>query len=337
MAEKGDSALPGRTLYFRVHHHGDSPFASAAEIPYDQLQSTPILDIAARLWEPERYACFRVCYASMRLLDDLVDDARETYRDDLSRVAASLAEQLQAGLRALRAASDDNALVAQLVAARKQFAIPFWPWERLALAMTYDLTHNGFSGFHQFLTYCEGAAIAPAAIFMHLCGVRTGGLDIVPPHYDIRAQARHLALFAYLTHIARDLFVDHRRGLNYFSDDLLKEYQFDRHTISDAIAAIGRQPQDTRDRLTGLLSRWLGLAARYRTRARAHLDQLTPTLEIRYAASLELVYGLYNQQFEQLRSNFTSLDESVCGVPSDQLKEQVQRLLSRFEPVRAKE
>ncbi len=35
--------------------------------------ANPIMDIAARFWEDERYTAARICYQSMRVIDDLID------------------------------------------------------------------------------------------------------------------------------------------------------------------------------------------------------------------------------------------------------------------------
>ena len=46
------------------------------DLDFNQILTNPILDIGARFWEDERYNAFRICYRSMRLLDDLVDNRK---------------------------------------------------------------------------------------------------------------------------------------------------------------------------------------------------------------------------------------------------------------------
>ncbi len=46
------------------------------ELDFGKVLKNPILDIAARLWEDDRYEAFKTCYRSMRAIDDLVDGVK---------------------------------------------------------------------------------------------------------------------------------------------------------------------------------------------------------------------------------------------------------------------
>ncbi|MCW4040280.1 MAG: hypothetical protein NWE83_05970, partial [Candidatus Bathyarchaeota archaeon] len=46
------------------------------ELDFRRVLKNPILDIAARIWDDERYEAFKTCYRSMRAIDDLVDGAK---------------------------------------------------------------------------------------------------------------------------------------------------------------------------------------------------------------------------------------------------------------------
>ena len=46
------------------------------EPEFEKILTNPILDIAARFWDDDRYAAFKTCYRSMRILDDLVDNRK---------------------------------------------------------------------------------------------------------------------------------------------------------------------------------------------------------------------------------------------------------------------
>ena len=52
---------------------------------FQDILTNPILDIAARFWDDERYDAFKICYRSMRVVDNLVDD-RKSSGDGISRV-----------------------------------------------------------------------------------------------------------------------------------------------------------------------------------------------------------------------------------------------------------
>ena len=192
-----------------------------ADLDFADILTNPILDIAARVWESDRYEAFQVCYRSMRTIDDLVDDRKESGEPltptEIARYETMLSEWLV--LLEQGDASDD--FRAALLGVIRRFHLPVWPWQRLGKAMIYDLSYNGFASFYVFRHYAEGAAVAPASIFMHLCGINRRRDAYDPPIFDIAAMARDLALFSYCTHIIRDFQKDHLRHLNYFADNLL--------------------------------------------------------------------------------------------------------------------
>ena len=162
----------------------------------------------------------------------------------------------------------------------EKYRIPIWPWQRLAAAMKYDLTHDGFASFLTFLRYSEGAAISPASIFMHLCGVRKTGDKYDTPGYDIRLAARSLAIFSYLVHILRDFEKDHKSGLNYFADNLLRKFELNRETLSKIAQG---EPATPEFRL--LMNTYHRFAQYYRQKARRCIDSVLPHLEPRYQLS----------------------------------------------------
>jgi phytoene synthase len=271
---------------------------------FGQILTNPFLDIAARFWDQSRYDAFRICYRSMRYLDDLVDDRKVVdtpiTEDEIVRYENEIKYWLAAaGERPVRETS-----LAELTQTIDRFAIPLWPWERLCKAMIYDLKHEGFRSFRIFLRYAEGAAIAPASVFTHLCGLQ--GDDehgFRPPSYDVRKLARPLALFSYLVHIVRDFQKDQLRGLNYFADDMLKSCSLTPQDLRRA-AESGEIPDSLRD----LIGRYRHAADYYRGKARHTLDALAQSLEPHYRLSLEIIYGLYLLVFERINpvsGNFT--------------------------------
>lgn len=267
----------------------------ATHLDFSAILTNPILDIAARVWEEDRYAAFRVCYRSMRMIDDLVDHRRAEQSpitpDEVTSIEASINQWV---IDALTGRSSDE-FTAQFLTTVDEYRLPFWPWERLCRAMVYDLTHNGFSSFHSFLRYSEGAAISPAAVFMHLCGVRGEAGNRQAPPYDIRLAARPLAIFSYLVHLMRDFEKDQREGLNYFSDDILRQNDLTKEKLRELAIA-----QQTTKELRGLMSAYHHIAGEYQKRARAVVDQTLPMLAPRYQLSLELIYSLYSQIYAQI-------------------------------------
>ncbi len=168
---------------------------------FRSILTNPFLDLAARFWDPDRYQAFQVCYRSMREIDDLIDNARTdggaVPQNEVFRLRSRLFEIIT-DLKNGQANGDNGKALLETM---ERFRVPLWPWERLVRAMEYDLTHNGFDTFRDFLRYSEGAAIAPAAVFTHLCGLKREGetsrrTSFAAPSFDIRRAARPLAVFA---------------------------------------------------------------------------------------------------------------------------------------------
>lgn len=262
---------------------------------FSQILTNPILDIAARFWEPERYDAFRICYRSMRRLDDLVDDLKVHDGFVSEPDAVRLRLQIGAWLESIKARSGIGPNRLKLLKTMDRFGIPVWPWEQLCLSMLYDVEHSGFKDFSAFLRYTKGAAVAPASVFMHLCGVSSVDSQYSPPGFSIRKEARDLAIFSYLVHIIRDFRKDRLSNLNYFADNLLAEQSLTSADLHQIAAGAGITPS-----FRALIEKHLGFTKYYRARARHRIDALVGRMEPRYLFSLEVVFGLYDQIFERI-------------------------------------
>ena len=306
----------------------DSKLDFALHLDFSSILTNPILDIAARLWEEDRYNAFQICYRSMRRIDDLVDHRREDQTPispaELGSIKRSLTEWTQTAL----SGKSTDPFTRQFLDTLAKYRIPFWPWERLCTAMIYDLTHNGFSSFHQFLRYCEGAAISPAAVFMHLCGVRLKEDGNLPPAYDIRAAARPLAVFSYLVHIMRDFEKDQRAGLNYFADDLLRTAGLTPETLRDL--AVNRTDSP---KLRRLMTEYVRIASYYRRLARGTIDRTLRLMPPRYQLSLELIYSLYHQIFERLDPAHGQFTTEATNPAPTEVQARIQMTIKGFRAV----
>ncbi|MBU8933904.1 MAG: squalene/phytoene synthase family protein [candidate division Zixibacteria bacterium] len=300
----------------------------AAEIDFSEILTNPILDIAAQFWDNDRYDAFRVCYRSMRVLDDLVDNRKEAGSMISARERELLGNMIDDWLNSLHRKLPTDQFQKHLLKAIDHYRIPIWPWERLARAMKYDLNHDGFTSILVFLRYCEGAAIAPASIFTHLCGVTPSGDDFLPPSYDVRLAARSLALFSYFVHIMRDFQKDQQAGLNYIVDNMLAIENVSR---GDLQKIANGSPID--DRFRRLMARYAMVAEYYRLRARSNLDRLLPQLTPRYQLSLEVIYGLYLQIFQRVRPSSGMFTSEELNPTPEEVKGQLDRIVSSFEPL----
>ncbi len=300
----------------------------ARDVDFSHVLTNPILDIAAQLWEPDRYAAFRVCYRSMRRIDDLVDDRKEAGEEITPQDAQRLSSLLDDWLDAVRQGDRSEPFRAEFLDVIERFRIPLWPWQRLNKAMLYDLTHDGFRTLLTFMRYAEGAAIAPASIFMHLCGLKQEGDHYVPPAYDLRLAARHLAIFSYLVHIVRDFQKDQVRNLNYFSDDMLALHGLSRQDLSE-IAHGGRIGEKFRR----LMRSYHYIGGYYRAKARRTMDTVSRQLTPRYQLSLEMIYQLYLQIYERIDPDHGLFTGQELNPSPDEIDDRIQRTLDSFSPV----
>lgn len=297
----------------------------ASHLAFDDILTNPILDIAARLWERDRYEAFQVCYRSMRRIDDLVDNRKEAGDPLTPDEIENYESILEEWLTAVEKGEEQSGFQHELLATIRLFNIPLWPWKRLCKAMVYDLSHDGFPSLLAFRRYTEGAAVAPASIFMHLCGVRDEDGGHVPPVYDIAFEARDLAAFSYFVHIMRDFEKDQVRNLNYFADNMLAKHELTRAQLR-SIAETG-QPYPA---FRSLMADYKAIAEYYRARARRKLDRLAPTLGIQYRVSLEVIYQLYLQIFERVNPESGSFDSAALQPSPAEIRARLDKVLSRF-------
>jgi phytoene/squalene synthetase len=174
--------------------------------------------VASLFPDQDRYWAFCAAYASMRWIDDRIDNSAGS-AEELARwqEETNLAHRGKAGSSLYGPALADTF---------RRFDLPLEPWEKLAGAMKFDLLHSGFESYDIFLSYAEGATVAPAAVFSSLLLQRPKGDRFEPPiSYDVIHKAvRKAAIVCYEVHILRDAKEDIAAGRNYFPRDELDAY-----------------------------------------------------------------------------------------------------------------
>lgn len=175
---------------------------------------------AAMRLSPERQRFFLASYASMRVIDDIVDDGflelPDAERHAQRETVLETINQWQAQIISAKAGADNplpetgplsgdvyDAL--RLTLGRSDLSPE--PWVALADALHRDVAEEPMDEWDDFIAYCEGATAAPASIFVYLLSARydpeigyTSPLTN-PPIYH----ARDMAIFCYIIHILRDL------------------------------------------------------------------------------------------------------------------------------------
>lgn len=173
-------------------------------IDFEKIVEHPNILIAARFWESDRYQAAKKCYQFMRSIDDLIDDYKTEHvsiaPEDQSRFEANVYQWINTVIEV----SQNNPAHAELIETVQKFRIPVWPLEAFAKSMIYDIYHDGFPTLQSFIEYAQGASVAPASIFVHLCGLTQQNGHYLPPVFDVKRVATPCAIFSYLVHIIRD-------------------------------------------------------------------------------------------------------------------------------------
>jgi phytoene/squalene synthetase len=286
----------------------------------------PILDIAARFWEKDRYQAFQICYRAMRKIDDLVDNLKIMSKEIPKNESLQVKTHITNWLDSLKTKKSCDSSQAQLIEICDRFCIPVWPWEQFTKAMLYDLENDGYSTFIDFLRYSEGAAVAPASIFVHLCGLNFENHQCNLPCFNIREAARPLAIFSYLVHSIRDLQDDNQSGLNYFAADLMNERGLTKSDLKQ-IANGGPISHSFRD----LISLYVRLSRFYQNKALITFEDILPRLEPRYRLSLLLIHDLYMQILDRVDVQSGNFNFREINPPPEAIRKQIRRTISNFE------
>ncbi len=284
----------------------------------------PILDIAASFWDDELYRAFRVCYQSMRQLDDIVDNLKISGLSKNPELRAEVKEELEEVIFQLQNDVPAPAEVEELRETMKRFYIPMQPWLRLARSMEFDLEHSGFDSFLQFVRYAKGAAVAPASIFIHLIGLSHSAGNYTPAPVDIFQSARPLAMFSYLTHILRDFRKDAEEGLEYFPESTRRFFSI---TTNDwKSSADGSQTVN----FTAMVKRYHQFSSKYRSQSIVENNPITPFLGEANRFSLHLIWDLYSQIHESIVEADYILDPQLIHPTKSEIYNRVMNLADKM-------
>jgi phytoene/squalene synthetase len=264
-------------------------------IDFEKIVDHPNILIAASFWDKERYQAALNCYKFMRAIDDLIDN----YKTEHVKIGPDNQARFEADVyRWISTVIDTSSEIptrCELIDTIRRFKIPFWPLEAFARSMVYDIYNDGFPTLGGFINYAGGASVAPASIFVHLCGLKYQDGQYLPPAFDVKEAATPCAIFSYLVHIIRDFRKDHLNNLNYFPDDIIDAYNLDRRQLR--LMAEGRPVTAGFRRMIGELYH---VADQYREKTLKMISQIKPLVEPRSQLSLEIIFSLYLMVFERI-------------------------------------
>lgn len=268
--------------------------------------------------DPIKYRAFCDYYAIMRIMDDRVDSlpspgnrSAELINRELG-VVSSWEQMIRscchsvypsASLLASCDYSEIEVIYESFVDSYRVFPVPMELWTNFFAAMRSDIVANEFVHWTDFLTYAEGATVAPTTIYLLLIVAHRydakNSYDI-PQEFDLYGCGRHLGLFAYLGHIIQDLATDiteTKTRLCLTREDMLS------HNVSTEMLKIEVLNQKASKETRGLVEELIHRARWHLAQGRALVKPIHHLLERDSKFILELIITMYEQVILKIESN----------------------------------
>lgn len=295
-------------------------------IDFEKIIDHPNILVAAHFWDKERFKAAKNCYKFMRAIDDLIDNYKTEHITIAPENRAQFEADVYRWINSVMDTSANNPLQAELMETVEKFCIPFWPLEAFAQSMIYDIYHDGFPTIQSFIDYAGGASVAPASIFVHLCGLNKQNGQYVPPVFDVKRVSTPCAIFSYLVHIIRDFQKDHLNNLNYFPDDLIAKNGLDRAKLLQMAKG-----EPVNKGFRELIRELYEVANIYRVETYDMIQEIRPYLEPRCQLSLEIIFTLYLMVFERIDIENGSFTTQELNPTPQEIKERVWQTIMGFE------
>jgi len=296
-----------------------------SSIAFENIKKHPNILIAARFWDDRRYHAARVCYKFMRMIDDYIDDRKARDNEISCLEKEELSEKVNSWMECLNSITNQDPFYSELKETISTFKIPLHIFHNFAKSMLYDIDHNGFATLEDFIDYAEGASVAPASVFVHLCCLSEENNRYTTPDYDIIEIARPCAIFSYLVHIIRDFQEDQLNNLNYFPTDILEKnnlHPFDLKEIAKGAPVTGP--------FRNVVREYYKLAQKYQSKTIRVLQDLEKTLSGRQLLSLHVIYHLYKMVFDRIDIEQGTFTTEELNPTPDEIKEKVFEVASRW-------
>jgi len=295
------------------------------KIDFDKIKEHPNILIAARFWEDDRYQAAKTIYKFMRYIDDMIDD-RKSLQAKLSCMEQKIfSERVNNWIDCLGLETRNDPFFSEVSETINRFRIPLHFFYHFARSMVYDITHNGFNTFDEFMDYTEGASNGPASVFVHLCSLENRNGNYIPFSGNISEIARPCAIFSYLVHIIRDFQKDQLNNLNYFSLDILEKNGLSAEILRN-IADGEKIPAGFRN----LIREYKSIAGIYKSETEKMIKSLEGRLEPRYYLSLRIIYDLYLKIYDRIDPENGRFTAEELNPTPDQVRESVTECIELF-------
>lgn len=295
-------------------------------IAFENIEKHPNILIAARFWDDKRYMAAKVCYRFMRMIDDHIDDRKAKDEVISCFEREELTEKVNNWIECLVKNPDYDPLIKELTDTISTFHIPVNLFHNFAKSMLYDINHSGFDTLQDYIDYAEGASVAPASVFVHLCCLSEENGAFYPPDYDVIEAARPCAIFSYIVHIIRDFQQDQMSNLNYFASDILRKNNLFPSDLKE-IARGSPVSQSFRE----VIREYHALAQHYSEKTLQQIEILSRHLSGRYLFSLHLIYHLYKQVFDRIDIEHGSFTSEELNPTPQEIRDNVRELATNWQ------
>jgi phytoene/squalene synthetase len=295
-------------------------------IAFEHIEKHPNILIAARFWDDRRFHAAKVAYKFMRMIDDHIDDRKAMDEEIGCLEREELSNRVFSWIECLEGNTDHNPFYKELADTISTFRIPLQLFHNFAKSMLHDINHNGFTTLDQFIDYAEGASVAPASIFVHLCCLSEEDGVYKAPEFDVIQAARPCAIFSYIVHIIRDFQEDQLNNLNYFALDILEKNSLLPSDLKD-MANRGTVTESFRN----VIREYCDHAKRYEMQTLQVIEDLSTKIDGRNLLSLHIIYHLYKMVFDRIdieNGNFTSAELNPTPI---EIREKVQEIASNWQ------
>jgi len=311
-----------------MHHQLETYLNIFNRLDFEKIIDHPNILIAANFWDEDRFLAAKTCYQFMRAIDDLIDNYKsENQKIEVADQAHFEAEVSQ-WIKSVHQNENADPWTNKLTETMNRFKIPIWTMETFAKSMIYDIYHDGFATLSTFLEYTGGASIAPASVFVHLCGITEDNSGFKAPVFDVKRAATPCAVFSYIVHIIRDFQKDQNNNLTYFADDLIEKHGLDRQQLK-TIGNGGNIPAGFRE----MIKEYYLLADTYRQKTFQMIQEIKPLVKPRYQLSLDIIFDLYLMVFERINPDSGLFTTAELSPTPKEIKQRVNNAIFAFHPV----
>ncbi len=294
-------------------------------IDFESIKDHPNILIAANFWDEDRFQAAKVCYKLMRAVDDMVDNYKTEHAVIEEHQKEVLIAKVNDWIGSIVDGTAPGGENKEIVDTFRRFCIPVRPMQTFARSMIYDILNDGFPSLDVFLDYAKGASVAPASIFVHLCGLTEHEGAYRPPVFDVELAATPCAVFSYLVHIVRDYQKDTLNHLPYFADDLLTGLGVTRNDLREM--AHGAPVSDG---FRELIATYYSLAGEYRKKTADMIREVRPLLGSTYKLSLDIIFALYEMVYERIDPEKGTFSTEELNPTAQEIRERVYQTILAF-------